>query len=178
MRIWPLTVLYSTSVVMDDIGVSDRPVIIDIGCNKFAARPMRLVETAIDIHASAARVWSILTDFSAYSNWNPFITAAEGEARPGARLRITIAPPGRRPMTFRPVVLVTVPKRELRWLGRLLLPGLFDGKHAFRLEQQTQACRLYHTERFFGEGLLEATRRGFEAMNAALKARAEAAWES
>jgi hypothetical protein len=53
------------------------------------------------------------------------------------------------------------------------------------LEQQTEACRLYHTERFsgvllplFGEGLLEATRRGFEAMNAALKTRAEAAWES
>ena len=77
---------------------------------------MRLIETAIDIHASAARVWSILTDFSAYSAWNPFITAAEGEARPGARLRITIAPPGRRPMTFRPVVLVAVPEQELRWL--------------------------------------------------------------
>ena len=103
---------------------------------------MRLIETAIDIHASAARVWSILTDFSAYSAWNPFITAAEGEARPGARLRITIAPPGRRPMTFRPVVLVAVPEQELRWLGRLLLPGLFDGEHAFRLEQQMEACRL------------------------------------
>jgi hypothetical protein len=35
---------------------------------------MRLIDTAIDIHASAARVWSILTDFSAYSAWNPFIT--------------------------------------------------------------------------------------------------------
>ncbi len=144
---------------------------------------MRLIDTAIDIHASAARVWSILTDFSAYSAWNPFITAAEGEARPGARLRITIAPPGRRPMTFRPVVLVAVPEQELRWLGRLLLPGLFDGEHAFRLEQQTEACRLWHTERFsgvllplFGEGLLEATRRGFDAMNAALQTRTEAAW--
>jgi hypothetical protein len=88
---------------------------------------MRLVETVIDIHASTARVWSILTDFSAYSTWNPFITAAEGEARSGVRLRITIAPPGRRRMTFRPVVPVAVPKQELRWLGRLLLPGLFDG---------------------------------------------------
>jgi hypothetical protein len=143
---------------------------------------MRLIETDIDIHASAARVWSILTDFSGYSSWNPFIIAAQDEARPGARLKITIAPPGRRPMTFRPVVLVAVPEQELRWLGRLLLPGLFDGEHAFRLEQQTGACRLYHTERFsgvllplVGEGLLEATRRGFVVMNAALQARAETA---
>jgi hypothetical protein len=86
-------------------------------------------------------------------------------------------------MTFRPVVLVAAPEQELRWLGRLFLPGLFDGEHAFRLEQQTEACRLYHSERFsgvllplFGEGLLEATRRGFDAMNAALQTRAEAAW--
>jgi len=46
-----------------------------------------------------------------------------------------------------------------------------------------EACRVYHTERFsgvllplFGEGLLEATRRGFDAMNAALQTRTEAAW--
>ena len=85
-------------------------------------------------------------------------------------------------MTFRPVVLVAAPEQELRWLGRLFLPGLFDGEHAFRLEQQTEACRLWHTERFsgvllplFGEGMLEATWRGFEAMNAALRTRAETA---
>jgi hypothetical protein len=171
----------AASAVTDDLGVSDGPSSLILDAMNLR-RPMRLIETAIDIHASAARVWSILTDFSAYSAWNPFITAAEGEARPGARLRITIAPPGRRPMTFRPVVLVAVPEQELRWLGRLLLPRLFDGEHAFRLDQQTEACRLYHTERFsgvllplFGEGMLEATRRGFEAMNAALRTRAETA---
>jgi hypothetical protein len=141
---------------------------------------MRLIETATDIRAPAARIWSILTDFPAYPAWNPFITAAEGELRPGARLRITTAPTGHRPMTFRPVVLVVAPERELRWLGRLLLPGLFDGEHAFGIEQLAETCRFLHAERFsgvlvplFGEGLFEATRQGFEAMNAALKRRAE-----
>ncbi len=47
---------------------------------------MRLIETATDIQAPAARIWSILTDFPAYPAWNPFITAAAGELRPGARL--------------------------------------------------------------------------------------------
>jgi hypothetical protein len=144
---------------------------------------MRLIETATNIRAPAARIWCILTDFSAYPAWNPFITAAEGELRPGARLKITIAPPGHRPMTFRPVVLVVTPDYELRWLGRLLMPGLFDGEHAFGLEQQAETCRFLHAERFsglllllLGEGLFEATRQGFEAMNAALKQRAETSW--
>ena len=141
---------------------------------------MRLIETATDIRAPAARIWSILTDFSAYPVWNPFITAAEGELHPGAQLKITIAPLGHRPMTFRPVVLVVTPDYELRWLGRLLMPGLFDGEHAFGLEQQAETCRFLHAERFSGvllpllsEGLIEAIRRGFESMNAALKLRAE-----
>jgi hypothetical protein len=142
---------------------------------------MQLIETSIDIEAPATRVWSILTAFSAYPVWNPFIIAAEGEPRPGTRLKITIAPPGRRPMTFRPVVILAVPEQELRWLGRLFMPGLFDGEHDFRLEEANAACRFHHSERFsgvllplFGDGLLKATRQGFKAMNAALKKRAEA----
>lgn len=143
---------------------------------------MQLIETATDIRAPAARLWSVLTDFSAYPAWNPFITSIEGDPNPGAQLRITIAPPGRRSMSFRPIILVAARERELRWLGRLFVPGLFDGEHAFRLEQRAEACRFHHSERFsgvllplFGEGLLAATRLGFEAMNAALKRRAEAA---
>lgn len=144
---------------------------------------MRSIETSIEIQAPPATVWRVLTDFAGYPAWNPFIPSIEGEARTGARLRVRIAPPGRSPMTFRPTVLAAEPARELRWLGHLLIPGLFDGEHAFRLEARgPAACLLHHSERFsglllplFGPGMLEATRQGFEAMNAALKRRAEAA---
>ena len=79
-------------------------------------------------------------------------------------------------MTFKPIVVAAVRERELRWRGRVLLPGVFDGEHVFRLDDQGRTCRLHHAERFagvlvpfLGVGLLEATRRGFEAMNTALK---------
>jgi hypothetical protein len=141
---------------------------------------MRTIETQIDIQASASRLWSVLTDFGAYPSWNPFITEITGTPELGAVLRVRIHPPGRKPMTFRPIVIVAARDRELRWLGRLWVAGLFDGEHSFRIEDKGRACRFYQSERFFGvlvpffgADLFDATQRGFEAMNAALKARAE-----
>ena len=80
---------------------------------------------------------------------------------------------------FRTVVLAVTPEVELRWRGRLLMPGLFDGEHLFRLSPSGGGCRLDHSEVFTGllagllGGTLPATLRGFMAMNEALKARAE-----
>jgi hypothetical protein len=141
---------------------------------------MRAIETEIDIAAPAAKVWRLLTDFPAYPAWNPFIKSVEGEAAVGARLRVRIEPPGRSAMTFKPTVVAMEPDRELGWLGRVLLPGLFDGEHFFRLEDRGGGCRFHHAERFsgvlvplFGDGVFDATTSGFQAMNAALKERAE-----
>jgi hypothetical protein len=145
---------------------------------------VRQIQTSIDIVASPTQVWSVLTDFPAYPRWNPFITSIEGKPHPGAPLKVTIVPPGRRPVTFHPVVLTATPWHELRWRGRLLIPGLFDGEHAFRLELlSTAGCRLHHTERFsgllvglVGGSFLDATREGFEEMNRGLKRQAEEGW--
>jgi hypothetical protein len=38
-------------------------------------------------------------------------------------------------MKMRPTVLVAEPRHELRWLGRLLLPGIFDGEHRFEIHE-------------------------------------------
>ncbi len=115
-----------------------------------------------------------------YPAWNPFVTSVDGVLREGGKLRVRLAPPGRRTMTFEPTVMALAQERELRWLVRLLVPGLLDGEHAFRLEERAGGCRFHQTERFsgllvplLGAGLPEAARHGFEAMNAALKARAE-----
>jgi hypothetical protein len=141
---------------------------------------VRALRTEIEIQAPTARVWEVLTDFGSYPDWNPFIRSISGKPREGARLEARIQPPGGRAMTFKPTVLAVTPERELRWLGRLLVPGLFDGEHSFRLEPAGEGrVRFVQSERFggllvplFGK-TLEKTERGFEAMNAALKERAE-----
>ena len=140
---------------------------------------MKWIATTVDIDAPPSAVWRVLTDFAAYPDWNPFIRRVSGELIVGSRLSVTIQPPGRRPMSFRPVVRRVDPEHELRWLGRVLLPGLFDGEHVFALEPRPEGCRLHHGETFNGllvplfGATLGATEQGFVAFNAALQRRAE-----
>ena len=95
---------------------------------------MKQLHTEIEIDAPAKRVWELLTDFASYPQWNPFIRQISGRLAPGERLQARLEPPGGRAMTFKPKVLTVEPNRELRWLGHLLLPGLFDGEHSFTIE--------------------------------------------
>ena len=136
---------------------------------------MQRLEAVTDIDATPLEVWAVLTDFDRHPDWNPFIRAITGECEVGARLRVTIAPPGGRAMTLRPVVLAADPAGELRWRGRLLLPRVFDGEHSFRLEPLGDGrTRFTQSEVFrgvlvpFTSGVLAKTGAGFEAMNRAL----------
>jgi len=144
---------------------------------------MKELRSEIEIQASAERVWQLLTDFPSFPQWNPFIRKASGAIRVGERLEVYIQPSGASGMTFRPTVLKAEPNRELRWLGHLLISGLFDGEHSFTIEP-LGASRVRFTQRevftgllvpLFARGLDTDTRRGFEEMNQALKSKAEQA---
>ena len=145
----------------------------------FARAPRDRFETGIFIAASPERVWMLLTDPEAHAAWNPMMQAVKGSFTPGRRVRLTMRTPSGGTMRFRPRVLVADPGRELRWLGRLGLPRLFDGEHYFRLIPEAGGTRLIQGERFRGLLLwamdVQQFRAGFEAGNAALKAMAEAA---
>jgi hypothetical protein len=142
---------------------------------------MRQLRAEIEIATPPDRVWEVLSDFDAYAEWNPFIQRISGLPREGEKLEVRIEPPGGRGMTFKPTVLEAVPNRELRWLGRFLLPGLFDGEHKLRVEPRVGdgGSRFIHSEEFRGilvpvfGGVLGKTEEGFRQMNAALKQRAE-----
>src|SRR5215210_8203620 len=95
---------------------------------------MKQLHTGIEIDAPAKRVWELLTDFASYPQWNPFIRQISGRLAPGERLQARLEPPGGRAMTFKPKVLTVEPNRELRWLGHLLVPGVFDGEHSFTID--------------------------------------------
>ncbi|MEF8780406.1 MAG: SRPBCC domain-containing protein [Haloferacaceae archaeon] len=137
------------------------------------------ITTTIEIDDSADHVWEILTDFERYAEWNPR-TRIDGSPTVGSVLEVSPGPDAGRIPTFRPRVLVA-DGRELRWLGHLYVRGLFDGEHRFTIEElPDDRSRLVHSERFTGllaGGLLRLigrdTEAGFEAVNAALRDRAE-----
>jgi hypothetical protein len=152
----------------------------DGACLVVRLSAVRELRREIEIDAPAERVWAVVTDFAAYPEWNPFIRRISGELREGTRLEVRIEPPGGRAMTFKPTIRVVETHRELRWLGRLLLPGIFDGEHSLRIEPLDDGrSRFVQSERFTGllvglvKGTLAKTETGFEQMNTALKARVE-----
>ncbi|MFI8917354.1 SRPBCC family protein [Streptomyces sp. NPDC053513] len=146
--------------------------------------PVRL-NASIEIQASPEEVWEVLTDFSAYPQWNPFMTSAQvtspgGRLEKGARLRIVLHDASG-DMTFTPEVLTDLPGTELRWLGKMGPGWIADGEHRFAIEQiRPGRVRLTQSERFtgvavpFAQGMLKSnTLPQFHAMNKALAQRAE-----
>jgi len=142
---------------------------------------MKELFTEIEIRASAERVWQILTDFEKYPEWNPFLRRTIGEIENGAKLNVFMQPSGSGGITMKPRVIKLLPERELRWLGHLFIPGLFDGEHAFIIEALgPERVRFIQREIFTGilipllaRKLDVDTKRGFLEMNNALKIRAE-----
>jgi hypothetical protein len=142
---------------------------------------MQELNTEIEINAPARIVWGLLTDFSRLPEWNPFMQRASGQIKQGEKIEIRLQLPSGPGMTIKPILLKVEPERELRWLGHLFVPGLFDGEHIFTIEPLAEdRVRFIQREEF--QGILvslmlsmigESTQRGFEAMNQALKVEAE-----
>jgi hypothetical protein len=139
---------------------------------------MQTLHASIDIDAPAERVWRVVTDFARYPEWNPFIVRAAGEQRVGGRLELTITAPDVRAVTFRPTVLDLEPGRLIRWKGKLLIPGLFDGRHALMVDPLDDGRSRFTTHEEVSGILvpvlgkvMRASQRGFELMAEALRRR-------
>jgi hypothetical protein len=136
---------------------------------------MKHLEHTLEMDAGADEIWAVLTDFDAFPGWNPFIRSIVGDCTVGARLSVTIEPPGGRATRLRPVVQRVDPACELQWFGRLGVPHLFDATHSFRLEPLADGrTRFTQSEDFRGilvpltSGVLTKTGEGFRTMNEAL----------
>jgi len=77
---------------------------------------------------------------------------------------------------MKPKVIRSQTARELRWLGHLGVPGIFDGEHYFQLQPGPDGgTRLVQGEKFTGftvplfGGVLRKSEKGFEMLNQALK---------
>ena len=142
---------------------------------------MHTLDAEIEIGANPEGVWSILTDFDAYPQWNPFIRSIRGAPRKGASLDVHIQLGAAKGRSFRATVLAADRPSELSLRRRLLIPGILDGEHRFTIEPLSNGkVRVRQTEQFGGVlgPFLRSTldgpvQRGFVEMNVALKERAE-----
>jgi hypothetical protein len=138
----------------------------------------KIITTHLSLDSPVEDVWEALITLPRYGEWNPFITSASGTLAPGERLDLTIHPPGGRPMRFKPWVTAMDHHRYVEWLGRVGMPGIFDGRHSFTLTPLTSGrTLLQQSETFtgalipFAGSVLDRTRVGFEQMNQALRHR-------
>lgn len=141
---------------------------------------MKELRTQIEIQSTQDKVWQILTTLDEYSQWNPLIHRAIGTAKPGGKVDITIRT-GSKDMVLHCTVTKVEPGRELRWKYHVGMPFLFSGEHSFILEPLT-ANKIRFVDREVFTGLFVSTqsrkidtktKQGFEAMDRALKMRAE-----
>lgn len=143
------------------------------------------VEHRIGIQAPAETIWEILYDLEGWKDWNPLYPEAHGVIRIGSVLDLTLALEGETPQQIKPVILEWVPNDQIHWRLRMM-GGLVSTTRFLELEQLDTASTIFSNGELIG-GLLGPTvarrmgrkiYRGFEAMNQALKARAEAAWRA
>jgi hypothetical protein len=92
-------------------------------------------DTTFEVDAPAARVWSALTEFPRYGEWNPFLPSLTGDARVGTTLAIALVlGEGTKPMNVSAEVLEFDPDRRFTWQGHLGAEFLFKGFREFSLE--------------------------------------------
>lgn len=141
---------------------------------------MSEIRTETEVEARPEQLWRVLTDFTRYPEWNPFLVGVTGAAVPGGRVIVSV----KTPLVSVPlhcVVMIADANRELRWRGHLLTDGLVAGEHYFVIEPRGEKRTLFiHGEIFTGAissiawAIIERdTRRGYARMNAAFKARCE-----
>ncbi|HEY5949758.1 MAG TPA: SRPBCC domain-containing protein [Kofleriaceae bacterium] len=144
------------------------------------------VSADIEIDAPAAAVWQVLTDLRRFSEWNPFIRRARGELALGGDVHVRVRSTLHVPLAFHARVVAREHERRVRWQGEFLSRWLGSGDHTFTIEPIGEhRCRFAQREYFAGllprlatSLLVREAKRGFDAMNQALKARAEQLAES
>lgn len=142
---------------------------------------MTRITASIDIAAPREAVWRVLLDWGAYPEWNPTLRAIAGQARKGAKIKVSVASPvGVVPIAAEVIQLTA--NAGITWRSRLPLSGLLDRDHIIDLASAPDGTRVTQTQTFSGmlappTAALGAgtVREGLERMNAALKERVEGA---
>jgi len=106
----------------------------------------------IEIAAPPQRVWEILTDFSAYGQWNPvFERIRSNSLTKGKSMRYSIRTPEGRLSHNRGVWQEVAKDKAIAWSSVLIHSKLYKVAHRFELNAVGQErTLLVHTEQFTG----------------------------
>ena len=138
------------------------------------------IENRMGVRASSLRIWEILADLDAWADWNPLYPRAEGVIGLNRPIQLTEAVPGLPRREARPVVTDYTPEQQLIWKDDRGF--LANSLRYFEIEKLTDESSILANGEIFsglrgerwGQRNRRALREAFEAVNAALKARAEA----
>ena len=144
--------------------------------------PLYTIESEIVLPAPVEQCWAVLTDFARYPEWNPYATRVEGEFRAGEKLSFTIVDGNfEAPLDLESTLETIVPNEHFNWVGTLLMRGVHDTRHGFRLRDEGDGTtHLLHYEEFRGflarilpdrAVRVGKTRESFDRMNEALRRR-------
>ncbi|HEY7698173.1 MAG TPA: SRPBCC domain-containing protein [Vicinamibacteria bacterium] len=97
-----------------------------------------------NIHATADRIWSLLTDAKDFGRWNSTVVSIEGQIREGERLRLHVPGTDR---TFTPRVSKVVPNERMIWTGGFA--PIFKGVRTFALQPRGAGSTNFAMEETF-----------------------------
>jgi len=153
-----------------------------IFCGGPGDRMFHEIRTEIEISAVPSRVWEVLTDFSHYPDWNPFILELKGSVRQGATITYRFEFPRGIRIWTAAEILRFEQERELRWAAHFLTPRVFNGEHYFVIAPRSGGGVIFRHGEIFSGLLLPVVRpilrkygpRIYQALNSALKQRVQA----
>ncbi|MDR0264741.1 MAG: SRPBCC domain-containing protein [Sphingobacterium sp.] len=137
---------------------------------------MLRVYTEIIIEASAEEIWTNLLNFAEYDRWNPYIKSIEGNAKKDEFLIVQFPT-----VKMKTKVNDIIEKHMLSWKGKMVINGLLDSIHVFRITKISENCCLfeqYETFKgimtsFLARKIKTSAQADFTKMNTALKRKCE-----
>ena len=90
--------------------------------------------TFVAINAPVDKVWRLLTDTSAFPQWNPYIVEVNGTLKVGVFLFFVVASNGQRHTHRVRVTRMDLAGHELQWVGGLVPSALLTWDEGFTVE--------------------------------------------
>ena len=138
---------------------------------------MKEIKAEIKIQSSATKVWSVISDFKKYSEWNPIIRRITGEPKVGSKIDVHVTTVAGKNRLYHPQVIKMEAPKELRWYGKFFSSMIFSGERVLRIDEISEnEVNFINKEIFSGFGVKFAPKKmeediiaSFESMNSALK---------